>query len=323
MRAGPLARLVDALDFGLLHELFRDPRASYDALGARVGLSGNAVKARLRRMESEGVLKGFLALPEPGLLGLREGLLVFSGVEDLDEREEEVLGGLADVPGVRAAEASMDHSVYVWVLHRDEEDWERIERAAISLTGRPPAWRVASEAPPADDARPAPADLRILRALLADGRRSAKSLARAAGLTFKPLKRRLAALLRDGRVRIEPTLSPAEAHGVVLFRVLLLLAPDADLAATRRLLPADAVATVEAGRVVSVLLQRPNLRAAREMLRALRALPGVEHAFLQVATHRASCGWLEEALARRLEAVAARPDRPAAEPPVPVPRSGR
>ena len=311
---------MDASDFALLDALARAPRATYGELGVRVGLSPNAVKARVHKMQAEGVLQGFAALPRPSLLGLREGLILFTGVDDLDEREDELLHGLAEVPGVRFIDTALDHSVWVWILYRDEADWERIERAAVSLVGKPPA-RAARD----DATRPpralAAADWKVVRALQPDGRAHAKDLGGRAGLTFKPLKRRLETLLRAGDVRVAPVVSPADAAGAVLFRVIAFLQPGA-----RPPDVAGAIVTIEAPGVVSVLAQRATLREARALQRAMARLPGVERAHLQVATRRMALGWLDEALAR---AAASRPSEDAdaaaapapAAAPVPLPQA--
>ena len=312
IRRESVGATVDALDFGLIAALARSPRTTYGELGRSVGLSANAVKARVHRMESEGVLQGYAALPRPSLLGYREGLLLFLAVDDLDEREDEVLGGLAEVPGVRFIDTSLDHSVWVWLLYRDEADWERIERAAISLVGKPPARNVQADAPlqPAPRAL-APSDWKVLRALQPDGRAHAKDLASRAGLTFKPLKRRLDTLLRSGDVRVVPVVSPADASGAVLFRVVAFLRPDAAPPSVD-----GGVVAIEAPGVVSVLAQRATLREARALQREIAAKPGVERAHLQVATRRMALGWLDDALARA--ATAAPVPAPT---PVPLPKA--
>lgn len=300
---------MDALDFSLLAALTRTPRITFDALGHAVGLSANAAKARVHRMESEGVLQGFAALPRPALLGLREGLVLFTGADDLDDREEEILRGLADVPGVRFIDAALDHSVWVWLLFRDEADFERIERAAISLVGKPPARRVLAPTDPA--AKPiAPADWKVLRALQQDGRAQAKELAQRAGLTFKPLKRRLDALVRAGDVRVVPVVSPADASGLTLFRVVAFLHEGAPLPDVP-----GALVSLEAPGVASVLARRMSVREARAFAREVAGAPGVERAHLQVATRRAAHAWLDDALAR--QALAASAPAPAAVAPVP------
>jgi Lrp/AsnC family leucine-responsive transcriptional regulator len=63
--AGPL----DATDLALLAELQADARLSLAELGRRVGLSSPAVAERLRRLERDGVVRGFHADVDPRALG--------------------------------------------------------------------------------------------------------------------------------------------------------------------------------------------------------------------------------------------------------------
>jgi Lrp/AsnC family leucine-responsive transcriptional regulator len=60
---------MDAIDEELLRILRDDARTSYQALGAAVGLSANAVAARIRRMERDGVIAGFTVLTRAAAMG--------------------------------------------------------------------------------------------------------------------------------------------------------------------------------------------------------------------------------------------------------------
>ena len=290
----------------LLRALARDPRAPYDAVGAATGLSGNAVKARLARLREEGVLQGIHALPRAAHLGLREGLLVFDRVDDAAEREEELLRGLPEVPGILHADVGHD-SVHAHVLFRDDADWERIERAAISLTGKPPAHRV--QLPPSDAPHLAPADWRILDALLTDGRLPLGELARVSDLSPKTVRRRLAALLEHGDIILEPILSPAEAHGFALAHAIVDAPEDAAL-------PEGVFTLAPRARLLHVYAARESLREAHAALSAVRAIPGVQRALPIVGTRRSAEGWLKDAVAAARVRVAPAPELPAAPPTV-------
>lgn len=197
----------------LLHFLAREPRAPAEQAGRSLGLSANAVKARLARLREDGVLQGFVATPRAGALGLREGLLVFEAVHDLAEREDDLLRQLPEVPGVRFADVGPD-AVHLHLLARDEQDLERIERAAISLVGKPPAHRELADAEPA--APLAPSDARVVDALLVDARLPLVELAQRTSLSTKTARKRLDGLLARGALRLEPVVSPAEARGLAL-----------------------------------------------------------------------------------------------------------
>jgi len=63
---------MDALDEQIIGILRLDGRASFSRIGREVGLSTNAVAARVRRLESSGVIRGYQAIlasdvPEAGI----------------------------------------------------------------------------------------------------------------------------------------------------------------------------------------------------------------------------------------------------------------
>ena len=64
------AENLDEFARNLLVELSRDARASYAELGRRVGLSPSAVAERMRRMEEEGIIRGYTAEISRTALGL-------------------------------------------------------------------------------------------------------------------------------------------------------------------------------------------------------------------------------------------------------------
>ncbi|WP_299657813.1 Lrp/AsnC family transcriptional regulator [uncultured Tateyamaria sp.] len=66
---------IDTLDAKILRELQQDASISLDQLGERVALSRNACWRRVRALEEAGVIKGRVALIDPGAVGL--GLMVF------------------------------------------------------------------------------------------------------------------------------------------------------------------------------------------------------------------------------------------------------
>jgi DNA-binding Lrp family transcriptional regulator len=60
---------MDAVDQRIIASLIGDARASYAEIGAKVSLSAPAVKRRVDRLRSSGVIKGFTAVIEPSALG--------------------------------------------------------------------------------------------------------------------------------------------------------------------------------------------------------------------------------------------------------------
>lgn len=305
---------MDAQDFTILVSLLREPRSPYGDVGRGVGLSGNAVKSRLRRLEEEGVLQGFVGVPAPGVLGLQEGLLSFQAVDDAAERADDLLRGFTEIPGVRLVDVGVDGAVHARVACRDEADRDRVERAAISLVGKPPAYRFHEAPVPAIEL--VSPDLRVVQALLSDGRIALKDLASATGLSFKTARRRLESLLERRLVRIEPALSPAEARGAVVSCAHLVLAEGARPLQVQAGLPEGFVLSGAPGsRLHLAHALRPSLRAAREDATRLAAAPGVERALASLSSRRHGAAWLADALQARLA------PPPLARPPVPLART--
>lgn len=90
---------IDDVTRRLLAALREDARLPFAELARRVGLSGPAVADRLRRIEEEGLIKGYRAVLDPARLGypltafvrLRSGLAEDGAVEALVRTMPEVL----------------------------------------------------------------------------------------------------------------------------------------------------------------------------------------------------------------------------------------
>lgn len=76
---------LDNLDHAILAALAVDARISITDLAVRIGLSKSPTQARLRRLETSGVIKGYRALLDPITLGLDH--VAFVEVRLSDTRE--------------------------------------------------------------------------------------------------------------------------------------------------------------------------------------------------------------------------------------------
>lgn len=75
----------DSVDARLTTEVSQDPRATLAQLSARVGLSSSAVQARLRKLESSGVIVGYQAILNSEAIG--KPLSAFIEITPLDPRQ--------------------------------------------------------------------------------------------------------------------------------------------------------------------------------------------------------------------------------------------
>jgi DNA-binding Lrp family transcriptional regulator len=60
---------LDELDGKILHSLSRNCRVSYSSLGSEIGLTAKSVKARVKKMQSSGVIDSFIVKVNPLVLG--------------------------------------------------------------------------------------------------------------------------------------------------------------------------------------------------------------------------------------------------------------
>ncbi len=60
---------MDAVDQRIIALLVADARASFAEIGAKVSLSAPAVKRRVDRLRSRGIIKGFTAVIDPAAVG--------------------------------------------------------------------------------------------------------------------------------------------------------------------------------------------------------------------------------------------------------------
>ncbi|HST72638.1 Lrp/AsnC family transcriptional regulator [Kocuria sp.] len=75
----------DPVDVRLATAVSHDPRATLAQLSERVGLSTSAVQARLRKLESSGVIVAYQAILDPEAIG--KPLAAFIEITPLDPRQ--------------------------------------------------------------------------------------------------------------------------------------------------------------------------------------------------------------------------------------------
>ncbi len=86
--------MIDRIDQSILQALVADGRASVETVAERVGLSTTPVRRRIRRLEAEGIIRGYRADIDLRRMGLELGFYVFvklrsrekSNVEEFEAR---------------------------------------------------------------------------------------------------------------------------------------------------------------------------------------------------------------------------------------------
>jgi Lrp/AsnC family leucine-responsive transcriptional regulator len=94
-----IAPTLDEISRKLLDELQKDARLPYAELGRRVGLSPSATAERLRRLEDEGVIRGYRVDIDPRALGY--SIMVFTRMRFQGERYKHFLAYINTIDAVR------------------------------------------------------------------------------------------------------------------------------------------------------------------------------------------------------------------------------
>ena len=127
-------RSIDATDRLILNEMQLDGRVSHSELAERVGLSTSACHRRVRRLEAEGVIAGYVMILDTGAVGrdldvFVEVSLVSQSEESLRRFEEEVRD-CREVMSCHLVAGDADYLLHLAV--QDHRDFERIHNEHLS-----------------------------------------------------------------------------------------------------------------------------------------------------------------------------------------------
>ncbi|MFZ4485272.1 MAG: Lrp/AsnC family transcriptional regulator [Candidatus Nanopelagicales bacterium] len=213
-RTGSL--MLDETDRALIDCLRVDGRMSLAALGKEVGLSGDAVRDRLRRLTSEGIVQITCSV-DAALLGFRTLALLGLNVRGSARRIGEELAQVDEFDLVGCTSGRFD--LFVEAVCRDE--MHQLETIDAHIRERPDVAGVTTftylnvlKFAPAGSELPVSghdlnsveigrAELDLIGVLRADGRASYQDIADRTGVSYQMARRRAKALLDSGTVRVE------------------------------------------------------------------------------------------------------------------------
>lgn len=113
----PRRALTDPIDRKLAAALVADGRSTLKALAEITGLSVSAVQARVRRLESDGIIGGYTALLDPESIGLPLAALI--AITPLDPAQPddapEKLAGLAEIEACHSVAGDDAYVLFVRV----------------------------------------------------------------------------------------------------------------------------------------------------------------------------------------------------------------
>ena len=123
----------DKTDLAILRILLQDARRTLQEIGAEVGLSPTSCWSRIKRLESEGVIKRYTVDIDPASLGYQDTVIVQLTLESHTEDTLYAFGQvLATIPEILEAYlVSGDYDYYIRIAVRDTRDYERLLREKL------------------------------------------------------------------------------------------------------------------------------------------------------------------------------------------------
>lgn len=134
-----IAPIGDATDARLVREVSLNGRATLAELSAAVKLSVSATQARLRKLETRGVITGYQAIVDPEAVG--KPLSAFIEITPLDptqpDNAPEMLAHLTEIEACHSVAGNASYMLFVRVATpRDLERLIREVRLSASVTTR-------------------------------------------------------------------------------------------------------------------------------------------------------------------------------------------
>jgi Lrp/AsnC family leucine-responsive transcriptional regulator len=123
----------DKSDLAILRVLLADSRKTLQEIGAEVGLSPTSCWNRIKKLEAQGVIKGYTVDLDAAKLGYRDSVIVQLTLEShSDETLYEFGRVLATIPEIQEAYlVSGDYDYYIRIAVRDTRDYERLLREKL------------------------------------------------------------------------------------------------------------------------------------------------------------------------------------------------
>jgi Lrp/AsnC family leucine-responsive transcriptional regulator len=126
---------MDSLDLEILSLIQNDARVAHASVGERLGLTAPAVHARIKRLEREGVIRGYLTSIDP--LAVNQSLLAFVRVinSSAGKNEEAFEGFIRQEPNILECHDISGEDSYMLKVRTDSP--ESLRRLLSRIRGFP------------------------------------------------------------------------------------------------------------------------------------------------------------------------------------------
>lgn len=204
---------LDNLDIQILSRLLNNCRESDRQIGKAVGISGGAVKSRIKKMMKKGTIEYFALKIEPPVLGYGIFYIVVSG-RDSDEILQQV-----KLVGEPFLIVPCVGGVTVCGIVVKENVQQKIELAK-NLMKDVRVLTIFEAENPAMNSNLTKTDLEIVNELMKDPREKIEDIAKATGLSTKTVTRSIEKLQSDEAIQFTLVYEPTKLEGYIPHAIL-------------------------------------------------------------------------------------------------------
>ena len=203
---------MDSKDFQLLVGLYGDARQSYQSLGRRVSLSAPAVRDRMNRLRSKGILQGFMLVIDSSIFDRDDLLLFFHG--NFSRNSALAAFAASDISWV-AWKVDGRITLRLWTKNEREatDNLTKILSVRPSMRAFTPRKKVRASL--------SKSDLLIMDVLVDEPRVPFGELLKSIGQSPKTLRRRLNLLLDTKTISIDPLLGALTDSGELIYPLVV------------------------------------------------------------------------------------------------------
>ncbi|MFB5611488.1 MAG: winged helix-turn-helix transcriptional regulator [Nitrosopumilaceae archaeon] len=204
---------MDKIDMRILGRLLNNCRESDRQIGIEVGISGGAVKSRIKKMQKNGVIEYFTLKIEPPVLGYGVVYFVVTG-EDLDEILEQV-----KLIGEPFFVVPCVGGITVCSIVVKENVQQKIELAK-NLMKDVRVLSIFEAENPGVSSDLTKTDLEIINELTKDPRQKIEDIAKKTDLSTKTVTRSIEKLQNDDAIQFTLVYEPTKITGYIPYCIL-------------------------------------------------------------------------------------------------------
>jgi Lrp/AsnC family transcriptional regulator for asnA, asnC and gidA len=125
---------VDEIDLAIIKELSENARKAFSEIADKLKLSDVAIIKRVRKLESDGVIRRYALIVDPAKIGYKK--ISFTGINVKPEKLFEIVATLKAKDYVKyLAITSGDHELIAVIWARDGEELQKIHQEILSIDG--------------------------------------------------------------------------------------------------------------------------------------------------------------------------------------------